>query len=92
MNWRTILASFKSRDMLKRIGIVFGLIIVFRFFSQVPVPLAEPTTLRQIIDSAISSTDLGGFMNLLTGGALASLSILLVGLSPYITASVSPSL
>lgn len=88
MNWRTIFASFKSRDMLKRIGIVFGLIIVFRFLSQVPVPLAEPTTLRQIIDSAISSTDLGGFMNLLTGGALASLSIVLVGLSPYITASV----
>ncbi len=88
MNWRTIFASFKSRDMLKRIGIVFGLIVVYRFLSQIPVPLAEPTELRQIIDTAINSSDLGGFMNLLSGGALASLSIVLVGLSPYITASV----
>lgn len=88
MNWRTIFASLKNRDMLKRIGIVFGIIIVFRLLSQIPVPLAEPTQLRQIIDTAINSTDLGGFMNLLTGGALASLSIVLVGLSPYITASV----
>ncbi len=88
MNWRTIFASLKSRDMLKRLGIVFGLIVVYRFLSQVPVPLAEPTELRQIIDTAVNATDLGGFMNLLSGGALSSLSIVLVGLSPYITASV----
>lgn len=88
MNWRTIFASLKSRDMLKRIGIVFGIIVAYRFLSQIPVPLAEPTQLRTIIDNALTSTDLGGFMNLLTGGALSSLSIVLVGLSPYITASV----
>lgn len=88
MNWRTIFASFKNRDMLRRLGIAFGIIVVYRFLSQVPVPLAEPTTLRQILESAIGSTDLTGFMNLLTGGALSSLSIVLVGLSPYITASV----
>lgn len=88
MNWRTIFASLKSRDMLKRIGIVFGIIVAYRFFSQIPVPLAEPTQLRTIIENALTSTDLGGFMNLLTGGALSSLSIVLVGLGPYITASV----
>lgn len=88
MNWRNIFASLKNKDMLKRVGIVFGLIVVYRFLSQIPVPLAEPTQLRQIIDTALSSTDLGGFMNLLSGGALSSLSIVLVGLSPYITASV----
>lgn len=88
MNWRTIFASLKSRDMLKRIGIVFGILVVYRFLSQIPVPLAEPTQLRSIIDNALNSTDLGGFMNLLSGGALSSLSIVLVGLSPYITASV----
>lgn len=88
MNWRTIFASLKSRDMLKRIGIVFLLIVIYRFLSQIPVPLVEPTQLRTIIDNALNSTDLGGFMNLLSGGALSSLSIVLVGLSPYITASV----
>jgi preprotein translocase subunit SecY len=88
MNWRTILASLKSRDMQKRLFVVFAIVIIYRFLSQVPVPLAKPTELRQVIENAIGSTDLGGFLNLLSGGGLASLSIVLVGLSPYITASV----
>lgn len=88
MNWRTIFASLKSRDMQKRLFVVFAIVIVYRFLSQVPVPLAKPTELRQVIENAIGATDLGGFLNLLSGGGLASLSIVLVGLSPYITASV----
>lgn len=88
MNWRTILASLKSRDMQKRLLVVLGLLIVYRFLSQIPVPIAEPTQLRTIIDNALSGSSFGGFLNLLSGGALASLSIVLVGLNPYITASV----
>jgi len=88
MNWRNILASLKSRDMQTRLFVVFAIVIVYRFLSQVPVPLAKPTELRQVIENAIGATDLGGFLNLLSGGGLASLSIVLVGLSPYITASV----
>jgi preprotein translocase subunit SecY len=88
MNWKNIFASLKSRDMQKRLGVVFGIVIVYRLLSQVPVPLAKPTELRQVIENAIGATDLGGFLNLLSGGGLASLSIVLVGLSPYITASV----
>ena len=88
MNWRTIFASLKSRDMQKRLLIVLGIIIAYRFLSQVPVPIAEPTALRGIIDNALNTTQFGGFLNLLSGGALASLSIVLVGLSPYITASI----
>ena len=74
--------------MLARIGAVLGLIVVYRFLAHIPVPLAEPTALKDVISHAISSNSFGGFLNLLTGGALASFSIMLVGLSPYITASV----
>lgn len=65
-----------------------GIVVVYRLLSQIPVPLAKPTELRQVLENAVGSTDLGGFLNLLSGGGLASLSIVLVGLSPYITASV----
>ena len=88
MNWRTIFASLKSRDMQKRLLVVLGIIVAYRFLSQVPVPLADPATLREIINSTLNSSSFGGFLNLLSGGALASLSVVLVGLSPYITASV----
>ena len=88
MNWKTIFKSLKNRDMQKRLLIVLGIIVVYRFLSHIPVPLAAPTELREVINSVVSGTDFGGFLNLLTGGALASFSIVLVGLTPFITASV----
>lgn len=74
--------------MQKRLLTVFGIIVAYRFLAHIPVPLAEPTQLREVINSVIGGTDFGGFLNLLSGGALASFSIVLVGLSPFITASI----
>jgi preprotein translocase subunit SecY len=88
MNWKTIFKSLKNRDMQKRVGVVLGLIVAYRFLAHIPVPLAEPTKLKQVIDSVVNASDFGGFLNLLSGGALASFSIVLVGLSPFITASI----
>lgn len=88
MNWRIIFRSLKNKDMQKRLGIVFGLIVAFRFLAHIPVPLANPTELRTIIESVITSSDFGGFLNLMSGGALSQISIVLVGMSPFITASV----
>lgn len=88
MNWKNIFKSLKNRDMLKRVLVLFGLIVVYRFLAHVPVPLAEPTQLKEVINSVVSQTDLGGFLNLLSGGALTSFSIVLVGMSPFITSSI----
>ena len=88
MNWKTIGKSLKNSDMRRRLLVVLGLVIVYRFLAHIPVPLAEPTQMKEVIDSVVSGSDFGGFLNLLSGGALASFSIVLVGLSPFITASI----
>lgn len=88
MNWRTVFRSLKNRDMQKRLGIVLGLLIAYRFLAHIPVPLAEPSELKNIINTIVSSSDFGGFLNLMSGGALAQISIVLVGMSPFITASI----
>ncbi len=88
MRWKTILASLRSSDMRNRLLAVLGMVVIYRFLSHVPVPLAEPTQLKEVIGNALGGSDFGGFLNLLSGGALASFSIVLVGLSPYITASI----
>ena len=88
MNWKTIFRSFKNKDMQKRLLIVLGLIVAYRFLAHIPVPLAEPTQLKEVINNIVSGTDFGGFLNLLSGGALAQFSIVLVGMSPFITASI----
>lgn len=74
--------------MQKRVLIVLGLIVAYRLLAHIPVPLAEPTQLKEVINSVVSGSDFGGFLNLLSGGALAQFSIVLVGMSPFITASI----
>ncbi len=88
MNWKTILKSLRNRDMLKRVLIVLGIIVAYRLLAHIPVPLAEPTQLKEVINSIISKSDFGGFLNLLSGGSLTSFSIILVGMSPFITSSI----
>ncbi|MFI5212740.1 MAG: preprotein translocase subunit SecY [Candidatus Saccharimonadales bacterium] len=88
MNWKTIFRSFKNKDMQKRLLIVLGIFVAYRLLAHIPVPLAEPTQLKQVINSVIGGSNFGGFLNLLSGGALAQFSIVLVGLSPFITASI----
>ncbi len=88
MNFKTIFKSLKNKDMLKRVLIVFGLLIIYRFLAHIPVPLGEPATFQEAVASIIQQSDFGSFLNLVSGGGLTTFSILLVGISPYITASI----
>lgn len=88
MNWKTIVRSLKNRSMQKRLIAVIGIIIAYRLLAHVPVPLADPAELKEVVSRVLGSSSFGGFLNLLSGGALSQLSIVLVGLSPFITASV----
>ncbi|MCA9344272.1 preprotein translocase subunit SecY [Candidatus Saccharibacteria bacterium] len=91
MSWKVIWSSLKSADMRKRLLAVMGMLFVFRIFAHIPVPLADPTTLKQILENVFTSSEtpqLFSFINVLSGGALANFSIMLVGLGPYINASI----
>lgn len=88
MNLSTISFIFKNKDMRKRILAVIGMVIVFRFLSHVPIPLGEPSQLRQLLNNIFSGQQLFGFIDLLSGGALANFSIMLMGLGPYINSSI----
>ncbi len=88
MNFKTIFKSLKNKDMLKRVLIVFGLLIIYRFLAHIPVPLGDPVTFQDAVSQLIQQSDFGSFLNLVSGGGLTTFSILLVGISPYITASI----
>ncbi len=77
--------------MRKRIFAVLGMLLVFRFLAHIPIPLANPETLKQILQNAFTSaqnSSFVSFINVLSGGALANFSIMLVGMGPYINASI----
>lgn len=71
-------------SLRKKIVFVLGALIVFRLLANVPIPAAVGANLAGLLASNQSL----GFLNLLTGGGLSSLSIVMLGVGPYITASI----
>ena len=91
MNWKIIGKSLSHKDMRKRILAVLGILLVFRIMAHIPVPLADPETLKQVLNNLFTSSQtpqLLSFINILSGGALANFSIMIAGLGPYINASI----
>ncbi|MBO7657509.1 preprotein translocase subunit SecY [Candidatus Saccharibacteria bacterium] len=88
MHFKTIFRSFKNKDMLKRILIILGIIVAYRLLAQIPVPMGDAATFKEAVSNLLEKSDFSNFLNLISGGGLASFSIILVGLSPYITGSI----
>src|SRR5215210_4720276 len=81
------LANFaKASDLKKRLWFTLGALIVFRLLSFVPLPGIDPRALAALFD-----TTRGGvldFFNMFSGGSLERMSIIAIGVMPYITASI----
>ena len=81
------LAKFsQATDLKKRLWFTFGALIVFRFLSFVPLPGVDPTVLE-----ALYSRTQGGILdifNTFSGGSLQRMSLIALGVMPYITASI----
>ncbi len=74
--------------MLKRVFIILGIIVAYRLLAQIPVPMGDAATFKEAVSNLLEKSDFSSFLNLISGGGLASFSIILVGLSPYITGSI----
>ncbi|MFC1655553.1 preprotein translocase subunit SecY [Patescibacteria group bacterium] len=75
---------WNSKDLRKKILFTLGIIVVFRICTQVSIPGANLDAIR----SVINQNSLLGIFSALTGGSAENFSIILMGLSPYINASI----
>ena len=73
-----------NREILLKILITFGLLLVFKAGTYIPIPLVSTTSIKQILDGNSFLTVLNAF----SGGGLSNFSILALGISPYITSSI----
>ena len=76
----------QATDLKKRLWFTIGALIVFRALSYVPLPGIDPTVLKNL-----ANTTQGGvldFFNTFSGGALERMSLIALGVMPYITASI----
>lgn len=75
---------WNSKDLRKKILFTFGIIVLARLLGQVSIPGADVNAIAAIF----RQNELLGMFSMLTGGSMENFSILLMGLSPYINASI----
>ena len=76
--------AFTDRTIRNRILFILGALIVFRLLAAIPIPGIDQTVLEQFF----SNNQFLGLLNIFSGGGLANLSIVMLGVGPFITASI----
>lgn len=79
-----ILRLWKVKDLRYRIGFVLFVFVIFRITAHIPVPGISTEHLKEFF----ASNEILGLLNIFSGGALANFSLVMLGLSPYITSSI----
>ena len=75
---------FTDATIRSRILFVLGAIVVFRILATIPIPGVDLLVLEQFF----ANNEFLGLLNLFSGGGLANLSIVMLGVGPFITASI----
>lgn len=68
----------------KRVLFVFFALIIFRLFAAIPIPGIDTLALNRFL----SNNQFFGILNIFSGGGLTNLSIIMLGVGPYITSSI----
>ncbi len=71
---------FTIPDLRRKIIFILGILVIFRLAANIPLPDVDP--------SALSDNAAFGILNLFSGGGFSAISIVLLGLGPYITSSI----
>jgi len=76
--------SFKAPDLRNKLLFTLGMLVVFRFLAHVPLPGVD----HEKLTAVLNSNALLSLLDLFSGGGLARLSIVALGVNPYINASI----
>ncbi|HTP10111.1 MAG TPA: preprotein translocase subunit SecY [Anaerolineae bacterium] len=80
--------AFTLPDLRKRIIFTLGILVLYQLAAHVPVPGVNQAALQNLLQGQGATSALANILNLLSGGALSSFSVLAMGVYPYITAQI----
>lgn len=75
---------FQDKVLRKRIIFTLSILVIFRLIATIPIPGIDSLRLEQFL----SGNDFFGLLNIFSGGGLSNISIMMLGVGPYITASI----
>ena len=79
-----IFQIFRVRELRNKILFVLGVFAVFRLMANIPIPGVNPENVKALFEDL----SIFGLLNVFTGGALERVSIVMLGVGPFITASI----
>jgi preprotein translocase subunit SecY len=82
--WDKIKQIWKARDLRNNILFVLGMLVIFRFAAHIPIPGVNAQALQDLF----ASNQILGLLNIFSGGGMENFSIVMMGVAPYITASI----
>lgn len=75
---------WSAKDLRKKIVFIALMMLIFRFAAHIPIPGVDTLALQNLF----SQNQVLGLLNIFSGGALENFSIVMLGVGPYITASI----
>ena len=79
-----VIQIFKIPELRNKILFILGVFVIFRLMANIPIPGINAIDIKGFLEGQ----KLFGVLDLFTGGALEMLSIVMLGLGPYITAVI----
>ena len=77
-------SAWRIPELRKKIIYTFGMLLVYRLLCVIPVPGIDIAT----VAAAVKDYSILDFMNMMTGGSFQSMSIMAMGITPYINSSI----
>jgi preprotein translocase subunit SecY len=81
---RKLTLAFGDSQIRARILFLIGALALFRLLASIPIPGVDKNALAAFF----ANNQFFGLLNIFSGGGLSSLSIVMLGVGPYITASI----
>ena len=85
--FKTFINAFKIKDIRKKLLYTLLMMVIIRIGSQIPIPGVDATQIQALMEQLLGGGD-GGILMAITGGSLERMSILALGITPYITSSI----
>ena len=77
-------SAWRIPELRKKITYTFGMLLLYRLLCVIPVPGIDIAT----VAAAVKDYSILDFMNMMTGGSFQSMSIMAMGITPYINSSI----
>lgn len=86
--FQAMIDAFSLPDLRWKLLFTLAMLIVFRFVAHVPIPAVDSGALGTLASGEAELPALLGMLDIFSGGALRNVSIAMLGVYPYITASI----